>query len=81
MIENIYPALPSPRKYSQVRKNGVKITPSPVVKNELKAFNLPLLGVIGFDKSLENSLGDIARLLKTDFAAGIRKLVTGRHRF
>jgi len=54
---------------------NMQTTPSPVVKNELKAFNLPLLGEIGFDKGLENSLGDVNKLLKTDFAGDIRKIV------
>ncbi len=54
---------------------NMQTIPSPVVKNELKAFNLPLLGEIGFDKGLENSLGDVDKLLKTDFAEDIRKIV------
>lgn len=81
VIENIYPALPTYGETPRGRKGGVKTTPSPVVKNELKAFNLPLLGEIGFDKSLENSLGDVNRLLETDFAGYIRKIVLNSDEF
>jgi hypothetical protein len=41
----------------------------------MRQFNVPFLGEIGFDRQLEDSLGDASRLLKTDFAQDLRKIV------
>jgi ATP-binding protein involved in chromosome partitioning len=54
---------------------NMKITKSSVVENEAKKFNLPVLSEIDFDKKLENSLGDVDKILKTDFAAKVKKIV------
>ena len=51
------------------------MSPAPSRELKKKVFNLPLLGEIGFDNGLENSLGDVNKLLKTDFAGDVRKIV------
>lgn len=60
---------------------NMKITKSPLVKKELKAFNTSFLGEIEFDKNLEDSIGYVNRLLKTDFARNIKKIVLNAPEF
>lgn len=60
---------------------NMRITKSPLVKKELKAFNTPFLGEIEFDKNLEDSIGDVNRLLKTDFVQDIKKIVLNAPEF
>ncbi|MCK4307698.1 P-loop NTPase [candidate division WOR-3 bacterium] len=54
---------------------NMRLAKSSFVKEELKEFNVPFLSAIDFDKSLEDSLGDINKLSKTDFVRHIEKLV------
>ncbi len=42
------------------------------VREELKG--VPVLGEIGFDDKIEDSIGDVNRLLKTDFAVKIKEI-------
>ena len=51
------------------------ITKSAFVKEQIKTFNAPFLGEIDFDKNLEDSIGDVNKLLKTDFAENLKKIV------
>lgn len=54
---------------------NMKITDSSAVEDQLKIFGVPSLGEIDFDKSLENSIGNVGELLKTDFIQDLRKIV------
>lgn len=60
---------------------NMKTTTSLLVKEEIKPFNVPFLGEISFDKHLEDSLGDVSKLLKTDFAQDVKKIVLGTPEF
>jgi len=54
---------------------NMKITDFSSVKDQLKVFAVPFLGEIDFDKNLESSIGNTDKLLKTDFAQNLRKIV------
>jgi len=60
---------------------NMRITKSPLVKKELKTFNTSFLGEIEFDKDLEDSIGYVNKLLKTDFAQNIKKIVLNAPEF
>ena len=60
---------------------NMKTTTSSLVKEEIKPFNVPFLGEINFDKHLEDSLGDVSKLLKTGFAQDVKKIVLGTSEF
>jgi ATP-binding protein involved in chromosome partitioning len=45
---------------------------SPAVRDLAAEFGLPFLGALPFDESLEEAIGDPARLLRTAFAAALR---------
>ena len=47
-----------------------------VLAEEIKKYALPFLGSIDFDKELEDSIGNPARFLKTDFAGSIREIIS-----
>ncbi len=55
---------------------NMKITRSSLVQEELEMFNVPFLAEIDFDRKLENTLGDVNRLLQTNFARSIANKVT-----
>ena len=44
-------------------------------------FDVPFLGVIGFDKDIEGAVGDRDRLLDTDFVRSLKKIVSTRPEF
>ncbi|RKY75988.1 ATP-binding protein [candidate division KSB1 bacterium] len=54
---------------------NMKITRSSLVQEELEMFNVPFLAEIDFDRKLENTLGDVNRLLQTNFARSIANKV------
>jgi len=54
---------------------NMKITNSSFVKDQLKIFDVPFLGEIDFDKNLEDSTGDMDKLLKTNFAQALKKII------
>jgi len=54
---------------------NMKITRSSLVREELEMFNVPFLVEIDFDRKLENTLGDVNRLLQTNFARSIANKV------
>jgi ATP-binding protein involved in chromosome partitioning len=60
---------------------NMRITKSPLVKEQLKTFNTSFLGEIEFDEDLEDSIGDVNKLLKTDFAKNIKKIVLNASEF
>ena len=45
---------------------------------EIMKFNIPFLGAIDFDKSIETSIGNVNGLLKTNFSQEIKKLIVSR---
>ncbi len=49
---------------------------SRLVTEGLKEFDVPFLAVIPFDEKIEDSIGDVNNLLKSDFAAKMKELVT-----
>ena len=54
---------------------NMKTTNSSPVKNQLRTFDVPFLGVIDLDEELENSIGNINKLLKTNFAKNLTKII------
>ena len=54
---------------------NMKIVDSSFVMNQLKTFDVPVLGKISFDKSFEDALGNKEKLLKTEFGQDLRKIV------
>ncbi len=60
---------------------NMKLRDSSVVKEELKKFEVPLLGAIEFDMNLEDSIGDANRLLERDAAARLKEIVMRDPRF
>jgi len=54
---------------------NMKITRSSLVQEELEMFNVPFWAEIDFDRKLENTLGDVNRLLQTNFARSIANKV------
>ncbi len=49
---------------------------SRLVTEGLKEFDVPFLAVIPFDETIEDSIGDVNNLLKSDFAAKMNEIVT-----
>lgn len=54
---------------------NMKTSESPLVKSEIEKLNVPIIGGIDFDKDLEGSIGNVNKLLETDFAQNIKKIV------
>jgi ATP-binding protein involved in chromosome partitioning len=46
---------------------NMSMTKSSFIRSEICEINLPYLGSISFDQNLENSIGDIDKLVKTNF--------------
>jgi len=57
---------------------NMKMTDSSFIRENIEEFKVPFLGEIKFDYELENSIGDANKLLKTDFARSLEKLVSQR---
>ena len=54
---------------------NMKTANSSSVEEQIKTFNVPFLGEIGWDNNLEDALGNMSKLLKTDFARGVKRIV------
>ncbi|NQS89363.1 P-loop NTPase [Patescibacteria group bacterium] len=54
---------------------NMKVTDLSSVKDQLKVFAVPFLGEIDFDKNFEGSIGNTDKLLRTNFAQNLRKIV------
>jgi len=54
---------------------NMKIRESSLVKDELKKVAVPILGEIGFDIKIEDSIGDVNKLLESCFAVEMREIV------
>ena len=54
---------------------NMKMVKSLLVKEELKGFYVPILGEISFDDKIEDSIGDVDKLLETDFAVKLKEIV------
>ena len=54
---------------------NMKMGKSSLVKEELKGFDVHILGEMGFDDKIEDSIGDVNKLLESDFAASIKEIV------
>ena len=54
---------------------NMKMVKSPLVKEELKGFYVPILGEISFDDKIEDSIGNVNTLLETDFAVKLKEIV------
>ncbi|MBL7075723.1 P-loop NTPase [candidate division KSB1 bacterium] len=55
---------------------NMKVRESSFVMEQIKTFNVSYLGTIDFDENLEDSIGDVNRLLETNFAQNIREIVS-----
>lgn len=60
---------------------NMKFAGSSSVKDQLKRFDAPFFGEIDFDKNLEDSVGNTNRLLKTNFARDLKRIVLTRPEF
>ena len=60
---------------------NMKITESSFVKEQINTFDVSFLGEIDFDKNLEDSIGDVNKLLKTNFAQNVREIVINTPEF
>jgi len=54
---------------------NMKMGKSSLVKEKLKGFDVPILGEIEFDDKIVDSIGDVNKLLESDFAASIKEIV------
>lgn len=54
---------------------NMKFTKSLSIKEQVKAFNIPFLGEIYFDKDFEDSIGDVDKLYNTKFAQSLKEIV------
>ncbi len=54
---------------------NMKLARASHTEEQLKEFNVPFWGTIKFDENLEDSLGDVNKLSKTDFSQHINKIV------
>jgi ATP-binding protein involved in chromosome partitioning len=54
---------------------NMKMGKSSLVKEKLKGFDVPILGEIEFDDKIEDSIGDVNKLLESDFATRIKEIV------
>ncbi len=54
---------------------NMKMVKSSLLKEKLKGFDVPILGEIEFDDKIEDSIGDVNKLLESDFAASIKEIV------
>ncbi|MCK4478057.1 P-loop NTPase [Candidatus Bathyarchaeota archaeon] len=57
---------------------NMKMTDSSFIRENVEEFKVSFLGKIKFDYELENSIGDVNKLLETDFARSLEKLVSQR---
>ncbi|MEA3475223.1 MAG: P-loop NTPase [Candidatus Cloacimonadota bacterium] len=78
VIENmldrsVYPNSP----FVVLRRTGKsrKFTKSLSIKEQVKAFNIPFLGEIYFDKDFEDSIGNVNKLYNTSFAQSLKRIV------
>jgi ATP-binding protein involved in chromosome partitioning len=53
---------------------NMKIADSSLIERQMNALEVPFLGEIWFDKKLEDSIGDVNKLLRTDFAKNMKKI-------
>ena len=60
---------------------NMMITKSSFVREQIRAFNVPLLGEIDFDENLEDSIGNVNKLLKTNFVRNIEEIVLSTSEF
>ena len=57
---------------------NMKMTDSSFIRENVEKFKVSFLGEIKFDYELENSIGDVNKLLETDFARSLENLVSQR---
>jgi len=53
---------------------NMKMEESRLVKEALK--DVPILGEVGFDEKIEDSIGDVNKLLESDFAVKMKEIVS-----
>lgn len=54
---------------------NMRTSESPFVKREMERLDVPAIGGIDFDENLENSIGNVNKLLKTNFVQSIKEIV------
>lgn len=57
---------------------NMKMRDSLFIRKQVERYDVPFLGEIKFDPKLEDSIGDVDKLLETDFAKGLEKIVSER---
>ncbi len=55
---------------------NMKVAGSVEEENKLASFDVPFLGGIGLDEKYESSLGNVDKLLKTQFAKDLKKIIS-----
>lgn len=60
---------------------NMKMRESPVVREELKEFDVPILGEIEFDMDLEDSIGNANALIESDVAVRLKEIVVSNSGF
>ncbi|MDH5362379.1 MAG: Mrp/NBP35 family ATP-binding protein [Aigarchaeota archaeon] len=59
---------------------NMKMEESNFIREKAGEHNIPYLGEIRFDRQLEASIGDVDKLLRTEFAQNLREIVSNRLR-
>ena len=54
---------------------------SSYIKEQIEALNLPFSGEIAFDRELEDSVGDINKLSRTNLAQNLKQIVLNMPEF
>jgi ATP-binding protein involved in chromosome partitioning len=55
---------------------NMKMKDSPFIREQVEMLSVPFLGEIDFDYSLEDSMGDVQKLLETKFAQSVQEIAS-----
>jgi len=55
---------------------NMKMRDSPFIREQVERYDVPFLGEINFDYMLEDSMGDVKKLLETEFAQNVEEIVS-----
>lgn len=57
---------------------NMKMTDSPFIRENVEKHNLPFFGEVKFDYKLEEAIGDVNKLLETEFVKSLERIVSQR---
>lgn len=57
---------------------NMKMADSSFIREQVEKYDVPFWGEINFDSKLEDSIGDVNKLLETEFAKSLEKIVSER---